>query len=314
MLKNEPTDIKKSDERLYGIYRAVVVENDDSYEWDFTGGSGRVRVRIWGLHTSETSKTDDEGIPQDECPWAEPAYPVIEGSLTDYGMWSVPVIGTHVFVFFENGDHMKPKYFACAPGIQPEKYPDDSGFFNSDWIINDRKEEPDYSRIARGEIEGTFIESINDDLINRNGSCGSGVEEKELSIGEYPHILSLETHGGHAMVFDSSEDKRFLLYHPKKSYISIDPDGDVTIRSGNDIIIISTGSKKISVDNNTEIVGGDWTIDVAGDANIFASSVFLGDCNGHRALAFANHIHTGVARGGAETDPCIDNTENVVAT
>jgi len=150
MIKNEPGDIKRTTEKLYGIYRGVVVNNNDSgYNNNerYDGGAGRVQVRIWGVHTNETDQDDHTGIPDNHLPWAEPAYPVIEGSLEDVGIWSVPVEGTHVFVFFENGDHMRPRYFACVPGISEDT--------------------PDYSRTARGMNTGNFIAQMNGDLLER---------------------------------------------------------------------------------------------------------------------------------------------------
>jgi hypothetical protein len=326
-MRNE--EFKKSSERLYGIYRAVVVDNDDSNEWNnrFTGGSGRVRVRIWGMHTQKTNKSQEEGIPDNELPWAEPAYPVVEGSITDIGLWSVPVKGTHVFVFFENGDHMQPRYFACASGIQPTqvKKEGDDGFVNEEWITRDRTDEPDYARVARGDTRDTFIENINNNLQSvAVGSCSPvSINEDTVSIGQYPHILDLETHGNHALALDSTpNEKRFFYYHPSKTYIEVDPNGSVIIHSVNKTISISESDRKIAVKgSNTkaiegnESVGidGNWTIDVGGTIWMISDDVKVGACSGHRNLAFANHTH-GIISGNSSTKPCTDNTTNLKAT
>lgn len=339
MLKNEPINIKKSDGKLYGIYRAVVVNNDDSDEWnEFEGGTGRVRVRIWGINTSKKNKDDKEGIPDDELLWAEPAYPVIEGSLTDFGVWSVPINGTHVFIFFENGDPMQPRYFACAPGIQPSNIYDngDDGFVNSGWIRSDRLGEPDYSRAARGITSGTFIERMNNNLLSADASfCSTAlVQEESVDIGDYPHILSIETHGdnlglGNVLAFDSTpgNNKRIYLFNPgsnnEGSWIYINQDGDVTIHSENDVISISQRHRKIGVKGDSvravegyENIGvqRDWTVDVEGTAYIYASSIYIGNCGGQfKRLATEDHVHGDVEKGSSYTGPPTDITQALKA-
>jgi hypothetical protein len=83
-----------------GFYRGQVVENRDPLN------SQRVRVRILGLHSPE--KSDDEvkeGIPDDQCPWAEQAGIFLDGTY-------IPEKGNWVWLFFENGNHNHPVYFA----------------------------------------------------------------------------------------------------------------------------------------------------------------------------------------------------------
>jgi hypothetical protein len=44
MIKKDPNEIQETD-KLYGIYRGVVEENNDPKK------RGRCRIRVWGLHT-----------------------------------------------------------------------------------------------------------------------------------------------------------------------------------------------------------------------------------------------------------------------
>ncbi len=108
-LKNEFGDMTLPKEKLYGIYRGVVVDNNDPDQ------TGRCRIRIYGIHSQETTKTDTDGIPNDELPWAEPVLGLLEGSLSGQGLFSLPLVGSHVMVFFENGNHMQIRYFASVP-------------------------------------------------------------------------------------------------------------------------------------------------------------------------------------------------------
>lgn len=110
MIKNQIEDFKPLEVKLTGIYRGVVESVDDPLQ------SGRVRIRIFGLHTDRTIKTTTEGVPETELLWAEPALPILEGAASGKGLWGVPAVDSHVFVFFENGNHMQPRYFASVPG------------------------------------------------------------------------------------------------------------------------------------------------------------------------------------------------------
>jgi hypothetical protein len=325
VIKNDPAELKLHSEKLYGIYRGVIVDNDDSREWKdengrarFVGGTGRVRVRIWGIHTPEEEKKEKEGIPQDEIPWAQPAYPIIEGSLTDIGFWSVPIKGTHVFVFFENGDYMQPRYFSLAPGIQPEsiKPADENGFVKKEWLPKpQRLGEPDISRVARGQKEDTFIERISNEEVHFNvGYCDAEVGKipRNAEIGSYPNITSLETRHGHALTFDPST---IYLYHsPSNNNITMDG-GGIILHAIGELLNLIKGSirtitsgeevKKIT-GNSDQKFGANLVIDVKGDINITGPTIYIGDCSyvGYH-LATDQHRHSGVEPGGSLTGlPC----------
>ena len=51
-----------------------------------------------------------------KLPWAEPAYPLFGGDTEGSGINSVPKVGTHVWVFFEEGDHNAPVFFLSTHG------------------------------------------------------------------------------------------------------------------------------------------------------------------------------------------------------
>lgn len=111
MIKNDPSEFQSQSEKLNGIWRGVIEDNNDPEK------RGRCKIRVFGLHTEKKDKTQFEGIPTNELPWSEPALGLIEGSISGYGLWSVPLQGSHVFLFFENGNILQPKYFATVPGI-----------------------------------------------------------------------------------------------------------------------------------------------------------------------------------------------------
>lgn len=111
MIRNDPSEFQVQSDKLFGIFRGVIEDNNDPEQ------RGRCKIRVFGVHTDLKDKTQLEGIPTEELPWSEPAMGLVEGSISGYGLWSVPVQGSHVFLFFENGHILKPKYFATVPGI-----------------------------------------------------------------------------------------------------------------------------------------------------------------------------------------------------
>ena len=100
---NPLLDTEKEEIKFTGFYRGIVVANDDPLK------SGRVRVRVFPMFQDVT---DIETLP-----WAIPADPSF-GGYANVGSINVPVVDSHVFVFFENSDFRFPVYFAGAPAIQ----------------------------------------------------------------------------------------------------------------------------------------------------------------------------------------------------
>lgn len=115
-------------DRFDGIYRGKVLLTDvDAADGKF----GRIKVEVYpmllGTETAKTLlknangeqlQTIAEGIETDCLPWATPAFPLFEGAGNGYGCFSIPKVGSFVFVFFENGDIYQPVYFAeAADGV-----------------------------------------------------------------------------------------------------------------------------------------------------------------------------------------------------
>lgn len=90
---NHDLDRKTLDMKFNGFYRGTVVDVADPLT------SGRVKVNVFSVY--------DE-IPKSVIPWAEYADPMMTQG------FFIPDVGDLVWVFFDNGDHMKPVYFAGA--------------------------------------------------------------------------------------------------------------------------------------------------------------------------------------------------------
>ncbi len=273
MFRSPVEDLAIEGEKLSGIYRGVVEDNNDPDK------AGRVRVRVFGLYSPERNKGLLEGIPVNELPWAEPCMPIVEGSVSGFGIWSVPVQGCHVMVFFENGNPTQLRYFATVPGI-PEEQPDkDEGFSDPDgeYPTSWRLGEPDVHRLARGGSDDTLVTTKNN---NRTLGVpialdGDWNEPTSPYDAEYPHNMVTATHGGITSEFDSTPGKeRLHFYHPSNSYIEIDADGnmvvknnatryDITLNNRNEYIKVS---RTLTVDeDNRVMVKGDAILETQGD-------------------------------------------------
>jgi hypothetical protein len=282
MLKNPPSDLQIEVEKLTGFYRGVVEDVNDPLK------AQRVRVRIFGQHTPVTVKTETEGIPTEELPWAEPCMPIHEGSVSGYGTWSVPLQGSQVMVFFENGNPSRPMYFASLPAIPEEKkqYSNNNratskndGFRDPDgkYPENNRLGEPDVHRLARGNKEDTVISVKNSNRETGVPVAGGGTwnEPQSTYDTQYPHNYVIATHGGIVIELDSTEgSKRININHPSNSFIEIDNDGNMVVKNAKEKYEIVAEGKNIrikdqrnlTVDGNaTKKIGGSETVEISGD-------------------------------------------------
>ena len=285
MLKNAPSDLQIETEKLYGFYRGVVEDNNDPLK------VGRLRARIHGLHTEKKQKSETEGIPTNELPWAEPCLSITEGSVSGFGVWSVPLQGSHVMLFFENGNPTQPRYFASMPGIPEEKESysnttkqtsNKDGFKdpNNEYPTQQRLGESDYHRLSRGESEGTLVETKNEqrDLGVSKALGGAWDEPVSPFNARYPHNHVIATHGGITIELDSTPGStRLHLYHPSNSFIEIDNDGQMVIKNNAGRYDIIADNNNIHIQNNRNItidndsrkkVGNNEHIEVEVDKNI----------------------------------------------
>jgi hypothetical protein len=274
MIKNEPSEIRQISEKFYGIYRGVIEDDNPRNDSNEEYQDGRVRIRVWGLHTK--NKTD---IPTKNLPLAQPAYPVVIGSITGKGIWSVPVQGTHVFVFFENGDHMQPRYFATAPGIEPDDKPDSSeGFADPDgtYPLTDLMSEPDMNRLMYsndGNPEHTAWENLST-VTPVIGNCGRWYPSAGSHEANYPNNFVIETKSKQTLEMNSIDNDgtyspvNTLLYNDDSSYILMN--GGVFIKGG---VSIPDGITTSGITAYGSINGNSG-------ATITGNSVIAGCCSG----------------------------------
>lgn len=239
-------------------------------------------------------------------PWAEPCFPIVEGSVSGFGAWSIPLQGSQVMIFFEGKNINAPRYFATMPGIPEERPSNTTGFSDpSDkYPTTERLGEPDVHRLARGVSDGTLVVTKNNnrDLGVPEACSGTWDEPKSPFAAKYPQNYVIATHGGITVELDSTPgNTRLHLYHPSNSFIEIDNDGVMVIKNNAERyeIILSDNNihvkrdRSLTTDNNykrltkedecidikgnrttnvdadvDETIGGDETREITGDKNI----------------------------------------------
>jgi len=266
MIKNDFADLQPPQSKLNSIYRGIVEENNDPLK------AGRCRVRVFGVHTAVKEQTTTTGVPTADLPWAEPALSIIEGSISNYGVWGVPLQGSHVFLFFENGNILNPRFFASAPGI-PTTAPDTTvGFNDPDGVYPDKIDDPDY------------------------------YSPKD---SEYPECISFVTHGGHRIEVDNTPgNKRILIMHQSGANIGISNTGDISITAYNNkeesyapsnlelyaqhdmnttVLNDSAETVRGAAGKTLNVTGGAYNITVEGECNITTKDTCNitadGECN-----------------------------------
>lgn len=286
---------------MTNFFRGVVENNKDE---KFLG---RVQVRIMGVHSD--SKAD---APTDSLPWCE----VIQGTsfggtLGGVGVSSVLVPGTWVWIFFENDDFTKPIIFGTMIGQMTEEpidgfVPNEPGVY-----LKERLKEPDLHPFARSDSTGLIndtchnhkikVDGITENVENAAGEKWSELPENSTKA-KYPHNNVIETHGGHTIEIDDTEgNERVHIMHKRGTYIEIDKDGSITVKTvkdsykiiqgnsfeltkinkneqvtGNDDLkIVGTRTEKITGDvlstqeaGRVETIANDWDIDISGATQI----------------------------------------------
>lgn len=209
------TNLQSSDNKLMGIFRALVVSNSDSSQY------GRIQARIYPYFAN---------IDADKLPWAVPAMPLFEGAGAGIGSFCVPDVGSYVFCFFEHGDVYQPVYFAEAQnalkGLPTERitnYPNRKVFKTSSglkFIIDDTAKQI-ITETATG-----ITETIDDTAKKITIEMPSGIIE---TIDDTLQIFDVKMPGEMEIKLDQLSNTVDIT-HSSTASISINSAGEITLK------------------------------------------------------------------------------------
>ena len=161
---------------------------------------GRVRVRIFGVHTKDKSK-----IPTEKLPWVSPIMPINSASAGGLGTSPTGVItGSRVVGFFRDGQNLQdPIIFGTVPGKPisaantTEGLNDPSGTYPPEatppWKGGSDLGESDVNRLATGQRGAETITQVKKDGVDTNMAFS---EPASPAAPQYPYNQVMSTIAG----------------------------------------------------------------------------------------------------------------------
>jgi hypothetical protein len=296
-----------------GNYRAIVEDNADPID------IGRVRVRILGMHSLDDKETPvdhlpwaepclalnysggknldckEDGSPKRYSPEGSTFSPpprnttsltedfvdtVMKKEGTGGYFGGVPRKGSMVWVFFENGDHTRPHYWAAAPKK-------DDWVSQKNKIVSDIKIKRDNVNYWRDEFQKILdsIEHKGTDIPTQNAKLKLINEKPKLEIFniddiENYHITSYTSPGGvtHIVVNKKGLEKHYIIHKGTIEYI--EHNGQRKVMVGNNEF--KNSGQKGTANDFEHLVGNNYELHIGGDFEVFvkkSKSVQIdGDC------------------------------------
>jgi len=246
---------------------------------------GRVRVRIYGVHSD--NKVD---IPDTDLPWAQVVVPVTQGGTGGYGSNIGIQVGAEVFgIFLDGKDSQLPLVLGSIP--KREKSVNNSISTNLLARTDMGDLHPSYAKRAKGRVNDNGFPLQY--YTARPPRVTSVAPDKESpadyysvkywieppiaddELIDYPNNHVYETPGGHVVEFDNTPGReRFHRYHPSGSYEEVISTGQRTLKVvGPDYelyldssSIVITGDYNVTVaGNKRELIQGNYHLEVQGD-------------------------------------------------
>ena len=208
---------------------------------------GRVRVRVFALHTN-----DKEKIPTNKLPWSQILMPSNSASISGVGMSPTGIKkGSWVVgIFFDGDSFQSPLVLGTLQGEPDIKVPSSEGFSDPSGMFPKYLNESDVSGIARGTEKAK----------NKLPDPTIGLPSNNANT-KYPENFVITTEGGHIIELDDSSGfSRINIQHSSGSFIEIHNDGSIVQKS-------QAGSYVKTVGNLGTHVGGDDILVVDGSVN-----------------------------------------------
>lgn len=211
-------------------FLGVVEDRDDPLKL------GRVRVRIYNVHSSKQSR-----VATTDLPWATAMSPITGAPYNKVGQAPVGIqVGTTVLGFFMDGeDGNNPVIMGTLAGIPG--------------VNVDNHDVPPEAR------------EIN--LVNKSPL---GPEPGSAYRAKYPYNKVIRTEGGHVLELDDTPNfERIHIYHKSGTYVEISEDGKLVTKAAGDNV-------EVTVKDNQVYVGGNVNLEVKGNVNMTVGGTFTG--------------------------------------
>lgn len=206
------------------LYRAVVEDNNDPNKL------GRVRVRIFGIHTVKNENSDElfNFIKTSDLPWAEIMGGNAFGLISGVGVSSVLRNGTWVWVVLYEDNPNAPVVIGTIIG---KNVNDPAGqYSNGDGFCDPNGTYPKNDRLNRTDMHPTLD-------------------------NKYLTLATLETEAGHLIELDDTVgDERIKVTHKSGSYVLIDKDGNMNVNVVGNLHYDVTGTITINSGGNYKVV------------------------------------------------------------
>jgi hypothetical protein len=247
--------------------------------------AGRVRVRCMGYHTA-----DIQEIPTEDLPWASVMMPVTAGANSGIGFSPHFLIeGTWVVGFFRDPAKQEPVIMGALPGVNTKETTNftiaassmvggysgssttsapPSASTSAGGFIDPNTKYPselylgiaDTNLLAQ-ESAATHPSKETKDTLDEGWTTATGTADQPASTqanAKYPTNHVFETEAGHYVEFDDTEgNERIHLYHKMGTFIEIDKDGNVVIKTVGNVTNITAGNMDTYIKGNYNLsVGG----------------------------------------------------------
>ena len=260
---------------------------------------GRVRVRIFGLHTDDIDK-----IRILDLPWAHTMMPCTSASISGVGFSPTGLVeGSWVVGFFADGENMQdPIVMGSIHGYPTQQKEEQKAFKDFEGIYPRWHNDSDVSYVAREkkwkEHQSYFsrynerVEKIEmstkPTLATIDSKATEGTEDERKhwnepeprhgAPGMYPRVHTFESESGVVReIDDTANGTRIVEYHPAGTWYEVFPDGDkMTKVSGDnyeiivyDDNILVRGNRSVTVEGTARLlIKGDYITEVMGDYNL----------------------------------------------
>lgn len=251
---------------LGSIYRGRVEDNNHPDK------NGKVRVRIFGIHSEDTTL-----VPTSTLPWAECMQSLAFGYGSGTGITSLPRTGTLVFLILENENPQMPIVIGAILG----KAQEDSKF---DLPMTGRTGLYDINDLANpGYPDNHVIETLAGHIIEIDDSSGS--EKIRINHRNGNEVLLNNEGIAITSVKDRTETTAGKFTQTVLNTITINSKGAITINTSGSCNINSNGKTNIKANGDMNLttaavlniqsfsdsnitIGGNAVIKVAGNTSV----------------------------------------------